>query len=213
MPLMNKKIIVFDFDGTLVNSMGNLANIAAKVMACHFGIAPEEAKRLYQMTSGLPFSQQLETLYPKQKGKNSKASEDFERLKRESYFEEASFPDTMETMRYLKSKGLKVIISSNSAQELLDRFVAQLDIPCDLVLGHKDHFCKGLPHFLYIMEHLGVGPTNIIFIGDSLKDGEWAFESGIDFIAKEGTFKKKDFEKRFPGVLVISKLAQLKELF
>ncbi|OGQ71740.1 MAG: hypothetical protein A3F82_01915 [Deltaproteobacteria bacterium RIFCSPLOWO2_12_FULL_44_12] len=210
---MNKKILVFYFDGTLVNSMEQLSDIASEVMSEHFGISEREARQLYQLTSGLPFSEQLNTLYPEEKKRNKKASQIFEKKKRENYFLEESYPDTLETIRYLKEKGYAVIISSNSAQELLDKFVKQLEIPCDLVLGHKGNFVKGLPHFLYILEKWGGNPNDIVFIGDSLKDGEWAFESGIDFIAKEGMFTKREFQSRFPGIPVISELAQLKEMF
>lgn len=208
-----KKIIVFDFDGTLVDSMGHLAAIASEVMSAHFEVSPQEAKKLYQQTSGLPFFQQLGVLYPDQQETNTLAAADFERKKRENYFKETSFPDTMETILYLKEKGYTVIISSNSAQELVDRFVAQLNIPCDLALGYKENFSKGLKHFLYIMERWGGSPTEMVFVGDSIKDGEWAFESGIDFIAKAGTFSKKQFEDRFPGIPIISRLAELREMF
>lgn len=212
MPPSDKKIIIFDFDGTLVNSMGRLTDIAAGVMSDYFGIPEKEARRLYQMTSGLPFSEQLKTLYPEQPKKTGKAADLFEKKKREGYFLEKSYPDTLETIRYLKDKGYIVIISSNSAQELLDRFVKKLEIPCDLVLGHKGNFAKGFPHFLYIMERWGGNPVNMVFVGDSIKDGEWAFESGIDFIAKEGTFTREQFEKRFPNTPIISNLAELKNL-
>ena len=210
---MNKKIIVFDFDGTLVNTMDRLTDIASQVMAGYFGISKKDARRLYQLTSGLPFSEQLKTLYPDAAEKTSAAAGVFEQQKKEGYFNEKCFPDTLSTLRYLKEKGYTVVISSNSAHELLETLVKKLEIPCDLALGWKENFGKGLSHFLYIMDRWGGNPTNMVFVGDSLKDGEWAFESGIDFIAKEGTFQRDDFEKRFPRVPVIARLAELKEIF
>ncbi|MDO8526814.1 MAG: HAD hydrolase-like protein [Deltaproteobacteria bacterium] len=210
---MNKKIIVFDFDGTLVDSMGHLADIAAEVMSLHFSVSRERARDLYHQTSGLPFSEQLKSLYPDQPEKTKMVSDVFETKKRENYFSEPIFPDTLPTLLYLKAKGYTVIVSSNSAQDLLDRFVKQLELPCDLVLGHKGDFAKGLPHFLHIMKRWGVPALEMVFVGDSIKDGEWAFESHIDFIGKEGMFTRAQFQKRFPGIPVLSKLAQLKEMF
>lgn len=208
-----KKIVVFDFDGTLVDSMERLTKIAEEVMSRYFDITREEARNLYQMTSGLPFPQQLSTLYPKETHKRQKASHDFDQKKRAHYFKEPVFPDTHETLNYLRRKKLKVIISSNSEQDLVEKLVKQLKIPCDLALGFKDHFAKGLPHFLYILERWGGNLPELVFVGDSIKDGERAFESGIDFIAKEGLFTREQFQKRFPGVKVISQLAELKKIF
>lgn len=211
--MQDKKIIVFDFDGTLVDSMGRLTTIAEEVMSRHFDITREEARNMYQLTSGLPFPEQLSTLYPRETHKRKKASHDFDQKKRANYLKEPLFPDTHETLNYLRKKKLKVIISSNSEQDLVEKLVKQLKIPCDLALGFKDHFAKGLPHFLYILEHWGRKFQELIFVGDSIKDGERAFESGIDFIAKEGIFTREQFQKRFPGVKVISQLAELKKIF
>lgn len=193
--------------------MERLTRIASKVMAQHFGISPQEGKRLYQLTSGLPFSEQLGTLYPSNIKKTREAAEDFEKKKRETYFEEPVFEDTLETLRTLKKKGYTIIISSNSAHELIERFVEQAGIPCDLALGYKENFAKGLDHFLYILNRFGIDKSQIVFIGDSLKDAEKAYACGIDFIAKEGMFSAEDFKQQFPKVPLISTLAELKEMF
>lgn len=209
----DKKILAFDFDGTLVNSMGHLTAIAQEVMSKHFDISPKKAKALYEMTSGLAFPKQLQAIFPKHKEKREVAAKEFEKKKRAEYETHPLFEDTHETITYLKEREYTVIISSNSEQDLVDRLVRQLKIPCDLALGFAEPMEKGFPHFLYIMEHWGGNPNEMVFIGDSLKDGERAFESGIDFIGVEGIFSRKIFQNRFPGVTVISRLAELKEIF
>lgn len=193
--------------------MERLTQIAADVMSRHFGIGLKKARALYQLTSGLPFSEQLKVLYPHETKKNKSAASNFEKKKRENYFDEKVFPDTLKTLNHLKQKGYAVVISSNSAHELVEEFVTQLKLPCDFALGYKNGFSKGRLHFDYILKELCVNPSEMVFIGDSLKDGEWAFQCGVDFIAKEGTFTRKKFQEYFPGVPVISTLAELKNMF
>ena len=105
------------------------------------------------------------------------------------------------------------MISSNSEQELVEKLAAQLKMSCDLALGYRENFAKGMPHFLYILKHFGVELSSVVFIGDSLKDLERAEECGVYFIGKEGMFSAKDFHKNHPGLPVISALADLKKIF
>lgn len=208
-----KKAIVFDFDGTLVDSMERLTQIAEEVLSSFFGLPKKEGRRLYIQTSGLAFPDQLKTLFPSAGTKNKKAAKAFEEKKREGYFEERLYPDTHATIDYLRKKGYRIIISSNSEQDLVDQLVTKLKIPCDLKLGFRENFSKGLPHFLYIFQHWGVKRKDLVFVGDSLKDAERARENKIDFIGKEGLFQRNDFLKQNPTTRVISTLAELKEIF
>ena len=64
-----------------------------------------------------------------------------------------------------------------------------------------------------ILETSRKSPNEMVFIGDSLRDGEKASECGLDFIGKEGMFLKEDFLARFPNASVISQLADLRLMF
>ncbi len=59
------KLVVFDLDGTLVDTMGSFANHAATLMERHYGLLHETGYSQYMKTSGLPFKQQLEVLFPR----------------------------------------------------------------------------------------------------------------------------------------------------
>ena len=208
----NKKVLVFDFDGTIVNSMEAFADVAAEVMPKYFPIDPETARQRYLETSGLPFFEQLEVIFP---GNllNKKAAEEFERKKLKNYFHKPLFHDAIETLDHLKEQGVKVVVSSNNFQELVDRFVGQTGITFDIVLGYKPNFAKGADHFKHIIRETGCTRDEIAFVGDSIKDGERAQDFGIDFIGKEGTFTQDEFKEKFPRAKVISTLAELKKLF
>jgi len=71
--------------------MGELTKIAVEVMVQYYGISHYEAKNKYIETSGLPFCQQIEMIFPSDP-KNKKAAEEFERRKLINFFSASSFP-------------------------------------------------------------------------------------------------------------------------
>lgn len=207
-----ERAVVFDFDGTIVDSMNAFAEIASRVMPKRLPIDAEEARRLYFETSGLPFFQQLEVIFPGNPA-NRETAEEYEKLKLEGYFEEPVFDDAAETVGFLRGQGLKVIVSSNNFQHLVDRFVEMKGLEFDMVLGFKQGFAKGADHFRHIEKNLDIPRERITFVGDSLKDGERAGQHGVRFIGKEGIFTRDQFESKFPGAQVISELSELKGMF
>lgn len=209
---MSTKVVVFDFDGTIVNSMEAFADIAARVMPGHYQIDSTTARRRYIETSGIPFFEQIEAIFPNHPA-NAAAADEFERAKLKGYFEEPLFDDAAETIRHLKEQGIKVAVSSNNFQHLVDRFVGQTGIELDVVMGFKDGFAKGADHFAHIERVLGVDRSRITFVGDSLKDAERAADYGVDFIGKEGIFSRDEFHAKYPEVPVIRNLAELKMMF
>lgn len=210
---MKKKALIFDFDGTVVDSMTRLTDVAATVMSRYFSLPIAEAKRLYQLTSGLPFNEQLSTLYPGNPD-NEKAADTFESTKRIHYFEEPLFEDALETLIHLKEKGYFLAVSSSNDQHLVEAFVKQKNLPFDVALGWTSAtFGKGKPHFQYLQKQNAFADSDMVFIGDSLKDAERALDCGIDFIGKTGMFDQKEFLAQFPQITTISALSELKELF
>lgn len=208
---MKKKVFIFDFDGTIVNSMEKFADVAALVMPKRLEIDAATARRLYIETSGLPFHEQLEVLFPGNPA-NEETALEFEKTKLEGYFDEPLFDDAAETIEYLRKKGIKSVVSSNNFMNLVEEYVANAGVKFDMVLGFKEGFAKGQDHFAYVEKRLGISRDEMAFVGDSIKDGERARDFGIDFIAKEGTFKAEDFLANFPGARVMSKLSDLKGL-
>lgn len=207
-----KSAVIFDFDGTIVDSMNAFAEIASKVMPKRLNIDPATARQKYFETSGLPFFQQLEAIFPGDPA-NKETAEEYERLKLEGYFEEPLFDDALDTVSCLRERGLRVAVSSNNFQHLVDEFVERKGMEFDMVLGFRDGFAKGADHFRHLEHSFRVPKGEIVFVGDSLKDGERAEQYGVNFIAKEGIFTRKQFEESFPGTIVISELAELKDIF
>lgn len=205
------KVIVFDFDGTLVDTMGGFADIAADVIQKNYGWDFNEARKSYLKTSGIPFFQQLEELFKNDK-RNSQSAKEFEERKIEGFFKERFTDDVTYTINELRKRGYKVVVSSNNFQYLVDEFVQRDRVNFDFVLGFKDGFSKGKDHFDFILKNNKIEPKNLLFVGDSIKDGEKAKSSKVNFIGKIGTFKNDDFVKNFNGIKTISLISELLEI-
>lgn len=202
------KMFVFDFDGTLVDTMQGFADIAAEVMASRYSVAFKWARQQYLDTSGVPFFQQLEVIFGDDE-RNSAAADEFENRKLEGFFAERFDADVIQTLQLLQGAGFRVAVSSNNFQHLLDEFVAREDVVFDLVLGCRENFFKGVDHFRQIELELGISVDDIVFVGDSLMDGQRAQESGVRFIGRTGTFSAQDFREWKANTITVDQLSEL----
>lgn len=202
---------VFDFDGTLVDTMGGFADIAADVLEKHYGLPFAEGRRRYLETSGIPFFQQLEIIQPGGR-ENESCAQEFESRKLDGFFDAAPSEATIRGLELLRKAGVKLVVSSNNFQDNVDAFLERHPLPLDLALGFASNGMeKGRPHFLKVQEHFKVEPEEMLFCGDSLKDGERAGSCGVPFIGKTGTFTREQFSERFPGIMTVDSILELAE--
>jgi phosphoglycolate phosphatase-like HAD superfamily hydrolase len=210
-PLSNIRVIAFDFDGTVVDSMGGFGQIAGELLSQARGITEAEGRRLYRETSGLPFFQQLESLYPGAPD-NPQIAETFESRKLAGFFSQPYFDDMAPALTILRAAGRRLAICSNNSQDNIESFVTRHDFTWDHVLGFKPDFEKGPSHFDHVRNQESISKAEMLLVGDSLKDAEKAQDYGIAFIGRTGTFTRTDFKQAFPGVPVIDTLAELPRL-
>lgn len=190
------RAIMFDLDGTLIDTMGGFADVAAAVMEKRHGLDLAQARRRYMETSGIPFRQQLEVIAPGHVD-NDAASDEFEIRKRVVCDEARMTPETVAGLEQLRRAGIKLIVSSNGAQHFVDQFQAQEAFRFDLALGFDAAagLAKGEPHVERTLSTLGLSRDGIVFCGDSLKDGDLARECGLAFIGRLGTFNREEFRR------------------
>lgn len=204
------KIVLFDFDGTLVDSMGNLGKIAAETMVKNYGLSFEISYELYMRTSGIPFCQQLESIFPGHK-MNNKTVEEFEKTKIANIYENRVFEDSKETIEYLKEKNYITAVSSSNFSDIVKEYLNSNGIILDEVLGFGNGLSKGRSHINYMKEKYKVKENEMIMVGDSIKDSELALNAGISFIGKIGINSREDFMK-ISGINIIDKLLDLKKI-
>lgn len=207
--MTKRKAYLFDFDGTLVDTMSGFADIAARVInQFNPEISVERARERYLETSGNPFFQQLEIITPGDPANKEKVRI-FEETKIEGFFNSSFTTEVRETINMLRAQGNIAGIASNNFQELIDRFVANEKLDFDIVLGFRTGFEKGPMHFDYVREKFNLEKEDLTFVGDSLKDAEKAFAYGIKFVGICGTFRRSDFLKYRNDIVTIESIKEL----
>jgi phosphoglycolate phosphatase-like HAD superfamily hydrolase len=206
------KVLLCDLDGTLIDTMGILADLATDVMASMYGIPKTLARELYVTTCGLPFIKQLEEIFPGD-DRNPTASDLFESAKPARCNTARMSADTRVALVDLQQRGVRIAVSSNNGCENVATFAKNANFPFDLVMGYGTGLAKGRPHIQMVERIFGVGRGEMLFIGDSLHDGEIARIEGLTFVGVAGTFSKENFLLRFPGLPVVHRFGELLDLF
>jgi phosphoglycolate phosphatase-like HAD superfamily hydrolase len=206
------RVLLCDLDGTLIDTMPVLADLATEVMTGVYGIPRSLARELYLATCGLPFVQQLEDIFPGDP-RNAGASDVFEGRKPARCTAARMPEDTRRALNELRALGVRIAVSSNNGRENVETFARLSGFPFDLVMGFGDGLAKGRAHVELAERKFGVDRQKMLFVGDSLHDGEIANLAKIPFVGLAGTFAKERFNLRFPGLPVITRFAELMDLF
>ena len=135
-------VLLFDLDGTLVDTMQAFADLAAGVMARRFGVPERTARKLYLETSGIPFQQQLEGIFGDQPVVPEAALE-YETRKHAIAAAAEMDADTRGALDELRARGLRLVVSSNGMQTHVDAFAAREGALFDLALGFGGVLAKG----------------------------------------------------------------------
>ncbi len=201
--------VIFDFDGTLADSMPFLESIGVEMMMKYFGVSKEDATTRYRSTTGLPYEQQVKMNFPDHSN-IEKAIEEFEKLKIDTIFEQQLFEDTEDTVRELKQMGIDVFVSSSTFQTTIEEYFRRLGTLSLFkgILGYRPGFEKGADHFDHIHSKYNIQFDNMLFVGDSLKDYERS-QGFCKFIGIVGMFSSDDFKSKGHLGITIRKLSEI----
>jgi CDP-L-myo-inositol myo-inositolphosphotransferase len=206
-PFANASTIVFDFDGTIADTMPFLTALAVNLMTEHYPVEAADARKRYLDTVGVEFGRQLEELFPGHP-KNAAVAAAFEGAKRTGMLDCPVFPDVVELLDLLDRRRVRRFVCSSTTRELLVSYLQSraLDSRFDDCLGYEPGLRKREQVELILARHQ-IEPGEIVFVGDAPRDHELLSGTGVRFVGVHRLFDARDFRRR--GIASVDNLAGL----
>ena len=211
---MNLKAVFFDFDGTLVRSIDILVKIFSEVLAEKNLPVPPPAK--LRKLIGYPLPEIFRTITRLENTSNiEKRFREIETIRNNA--NEITLVDTArETLKFLKSRNLRLGIISTKRVEVIEKLARELEVQkfFEIIVG-RDLSSKPKPDpepIIFDCKKLGISPCETIFAGDSLLDLESAKKAGMPFVGVlTGVCNRVEFAKNRADYIFehIGKIANL----
>ena len=190
------KAIIFDLDGTLIDSIPAHIRAYQKLAINEFGIHLEQERILKHF--GKKSRDILKALLPI-RGKDLD-----ELVKKKQFFYREAF-DSVKLLRGVKKilqtakeNGIKRALGTSSSRRNVDSAIKQFDLEFDAIITGEDVECgKPCPEtFIKIAKRLSLSPEDCLVIGDAVYDIIAAKKAGMKGIGVlTGTATRKEMKK------------------
>ena len=191
------KAVLFDLDGTLANSLSDLADSTNYALS-EMGFPTHEREEYkYLVGDGIP--KLIERALPvgEKTEENKKKCLDIfmERYKEHYHDKTVAYDGIPDMLSELKEVGLKIAVISNKAEEMAVKVVEKLfGGMFDVVAGKREGFpTKPDPALtLEVIRQLGVKPQECVLVGDSGMDMAAAVNAGAAPVGVLWGFRLED---------------------
>jgi phosphoglycolate phosphatase len=208
---MKYKAVMFDLDGTLADTLGDIA-AAANHAFSQMG-QPTQTLHRFRYLAG----QGLERLFTDALPQAEHARVEEYMLLFKAYYAQHNmdttclYPGIEQLLDAIQSRGMKLVILTNkpdkAAHELTEKLMSQWSF--DVVLGHREPYpVKPDPtSALAICDELGISPLDWLYVGDTSVDMYTAKNAGMFAVGVLWGFRDEP-ELRESGADVIVSTAQ-----
>lgn len=192
-----KRLIIFDLDGTLLNTIADLA-ISTNQALRHYGY-PEHPIEAYRFFVGNGINKLFERALPE----NERTEENVLRIRSRfiPYYNEhnadlsSPYPDISETLQALQDKGILLAVASNKYQQATEKLIAHYfpTIRFVKVLGQREGIpVKPDPSIVFdILKDTDVKKEEVLYVGDSGVDMQTALNAGVDAVGVSWGFRPR----------------------
>lgn len=209
-------IILFDWDGTLVNSLDIKVCNAGLLYNETFGVDPRQVEGSYRQHSGIPRRQLFEAICT-DLGLPIPDDACFQQLSQRftemnmAALTDARTPgllhhETPVVLRQLADRGYPMYISSAADPQEIRHIVKALDLGMYFheIMGSSPGFSKGEQHVEHVCQRHNVSSSRIAFVGDDLSDIRLGHAAGVLTIAKVGTHTVERLSVESPEHVIAS---------
>ena len=213
-----KKLVIFDLDGTLLNTIADLAqstNHALNVLGY-----PTHEESAYNFMVGNGINKLFERALPE----TAKNEENVLRVRKEfiPYYDAHNadkshpYPGIPELLEQIQSQGLQIAVASNKYQAATAKLVAHYfaEGTFATVYGQRDNVpTKPDPTVVYnILAETGYTRDETLYVGDSSVDMRTAANSGLRSVAVTWGFRPRKELEENGAVYIIDRPEQLLDI-
>lgn len=204
-----KKIVIFDLDGTLLNTIADLAAATNQALS-YFGY-PTHPTDAYRFFVGNGINKLFERALPE----HERAEENVLRIRSQfiPYYNihnadlSSPYPGIPELLHTLQEQGIHLAVASNKYQSATEKLIAHYfpTIRFDIVLGQRENIpIKPDPTIVNeILQATGFSTTDALYIGDSGVDMQTAHNAGVDAIGVVWGFRPRiELEAHHPLAVI-----------
>ncbi len=214
--LAGVRAVVFDWDGTLVDTLPLKIGHAGLLFQERFGLPRAGVEAAYRTHSGIPRRALFDRIVADVQGPTlsdaqyAEISAAFTQLNRQTLDPRHLFSDVPPAFDALRRRGYRLAISSAAAPDEVRGGADRLGLTpsLDAVLGSDGAFAKGAAHLGHISEMLGVSTDALCVVGDERADMRLSRAAGARAVGRLGS--TTDADLRAAGAqAVITDLLQL----
>ncbi len=193
---MKKKLVIFDLDGTLIDTLDDLQASVNYALA-HFNY-PLRSREQVRKDIGNGVAKLMERSTPD--GLNNPNYDEALRIFKEHYAihyadKTEIYDGMLEVVKELRTAGFLLSVATNKIDSIAHILIEDRFPKCfDFILGDIDGVPKK-PHpqmITNILNHFGLKKEDAIYIGDTNVDEETAINSGLDYCLLTYGFRTKE---------------------
>lgn len=184
MQKITKKLLIFDWDGTLADSVNKIISCKQRLAKEHFLSIPSD--ETIKSVLGMEFMLALKKCFPNAQEKELEHfAERFQVLINSKEYQSDLFPFARKTLEELKKRKMKLAVATSKSRAALNHALQYAGISelFDLTCCGEEYYEKPNPAMLlHICSELKVHPSNSLYIGDTVIDVFFAKNASINVI-------------------------------